>query len=66
MKKLSDFLFVSSLILSIFLVVWCFEYADSVRGYNALGGEIFTIMLPAWIVTNKINALKQNKRNEGK
>lgn len=66
MKKLKSFLFVSSLMLSILLVVWCFNYADSVRGYNALGGEIFTIMLPLWIVTNKINALKQNKRNEVK
>lgn len=66
MKKISGFLFVASLILSILFVFWCFNYADSVRGYNALGGEIFTIMLPLWIVTNKISALKQNKRNEVK
>ena len=58
MKKLNVFLFVASLILSILLVVWCFDYADSVRGYNALGGEIFTIMLPLWMVTNKIKEMR--------
>lgn len=55
MKK--GFLFGVILTLSILAVVWCFEYADATRGYNAIGGEVFTIALPLWIVWKKISAM---------
>lgn len=53
--KRNNFLFGIVLTLSILLTVWCFDYADAVRGYDATGGEVFVIMLPLLIVANKIS-----------
>ena len=46
--------FYLSLILSIILVIASFKYAQEVRGYDALGGEVFTLILPMLLVYNKI------------
>lgn len=48
-----------SLILSLVAVVVCFRTADSVRGYNAIGGEVFMLALPLMIVKEKVSALGQ-------
>ena len=55
MKKINIFWFGFALTLSILAVVWCFEYADGVRGYNSTGGEVFTIALPLYVVWKKIS-----------
>ena len=43
------------LCLSSWSVVWSFEYADKARGYDATGGEVFTIVLPLAIVTQELS-----------
>ena len=61
-----------SILASILFVVYCFEQADAVRGYNATGSEVFTIALPLWIMwrivtglCEKIDKLKKyNKKLE--
>ena len=65
----SGFGFGIVLTLSILAVIMCFEYADSIRGYNATGGEVFMIALPLMLVhskitkmAGKIERLKQQKK----
>lgn len=60
MKKLNDFWFGFLLALSIVAVVWCFEYADSFRGYNSTGGEVFMMALPMLITQWKLKSVEQN------
>ena len=57
MKK--GFWFGVVLTFSIIATIWCFEYADTVRGYNSTGGEVFLIALPLWIVWKKFKAMGQ-------
>ena len=58
-------LFYIGLCLAILFTVWCFDYADALRGYSATGGEVFTIALPLYIVQKKVASLEQkNKRLE--
>ena len=56
---MKNFLFYLILGISVVLVCIAFDYADAVRGYNATGGEVFTIALPLGIVWNKISAMGQ-------
>ena len=44
---------------SLVLVVFSFLHAREFRGYNAAGGEVFTIALVIWIVERKISQLEQ-------
>lgn len=46
--------FYLSLILSIILVIASFKYAQEFRGYDAIGGEIFMLILPMLLVYKKI------------
>lgn len=64
MKKLNNFWFGVSLTLAILFVVLCFEYADNMRNYNALGSEVFTIALPLMIVKNKLNTSGRKKQQK--
>ena len=57
MKK--GFWFGVALTLSILAVVWCFEYADATRGYDAIGGEVFTLALPLILVWKKMSTMGQ-------
>ena len=50
------------LCLSIWSVVWSFEYADKARGYDATGGEVFTIVLPLAIVTQELSRAEHQIR----
>jgi hypothetical protein len=59
MKKLNNFWFGAMLTLSIVFVVWCFGYADEVRGFNSTGTEVFTLALPLLIVWKKFKAMGQ-------
>ena len=59
MKKLNNFWFGVILILSILVVMWCFDYADNFRGYNSTGGEVFMIALPLYVVWMKISDMGQ-------
>lgn len=61
MKKTGGFWFGVALTLSILFCIWCFEYADSFRGYNSTGGEVFMLALPLMIVQNKLKMVGQNK-----
>ena len=63
MKKLNIFWFGFALTLSILAVKWCFEYADSVRGYNSTGGEVFMIALPLYVVWKKISDMGRKIQN---
>lgn len=53
----NNFLFSVSLALGILGVVWCFECADTYRGYNATGGEVFMIVPLLMFVGQKFNNL---------
>ena len=59
MKLFNNFWFGAILTLSIFMVIWCFEYADSFRSYNSTGGEVFMIALPLTLVWLKLREMGQ-------
>jgi hypothetical protein len=61
MKKLSDFSFGVLLTLSIVLMVFSFYYADSLRTTNATGGEIFTTLIPIWLIRWNFPNKKRNE-----
>lgn len=67
MKKqnfyLSDFWYGALLIGSIWLIISAFNYADSVRGYNATGGEFVLLLLPLFIMKWK-SWSRTNKRKD--
>ena len=48
-----DFWYCLALSLSIAFVIWCFNYADTMRGYEATGTEVFMIALPIYIVKRR-------------
>ena len=45
------FLFSLALVISIWLVPASYEYADRERGYDATGGEMFTILIPVGLIS---------------
>lgn len=52
-----------ALILSIVFVACCFAYAAETRENGMVGGEVFTIALPVFIVWNKISeAERENQK----
>ena len=67
MKKI---IFSIVLCLSIWAVVWSFEYADKARGYDATGGEVFMIVLPLGIITQELSRtehqINKSKQREKK
>ena len=61
MKSNVGFWFV--LVLSVVFVAGCFTYAAEMRESNLIGGEVFTIALPVFIVWTKISeAERENQR----
>lgn len=61
MKSNVGFWFV--LILSVVFVAGCFTYAAEMRESNLIGGEVFTIALPVFIVWTKISeAERENQK----
>lgn len=48
--KLHKFYFGLLMGLCPWIISWSFEYADRCRGYNSIGGEMFTLLLPIFIV----------------
>ena len=62
--KLSRFLFGLSLVVSILLVVFCYNYADSFRGFNAIGSEIFLVLIPALLICRYIDAIEKSKERK--
>ena len=67
MKKqklyLSDFWYGALLVGSIWLIVSMFNYADAIRGYNALGGEFILLVLPLLVIKWK-SWSRMNKRRD--
>lgn len=52
-----------TLILSIIFVAICFNYAAETRDTVRIGGEVFTIALPVFIVWNKMSeAERENQK----
>ena len=72
MKVINNLLFISVLGLSVLGVAYAFEYADSFRGYNATGSEVFLIALPIYIALLKLNSLfkragrKKSRQNKNR
>ena len=62
MKKSVYFVFGSLFTISMFLTIWAFEVADLWRGYNGLGGEVFTVALPLILVWKMVSIAEQNER----
>ena len=62
MKKSVYFVFGSLFTISMFLTIWAFEVADLWRGYNGLGGEVFTVALPLILVWKIVSIAEQNER----
>lgn len=52
------FTFYIALTIAILCACWCFQYAQWFRGYLAIGGEVFTLILPIWIVEKEITRLE--------
>ena len=63
MNKINNIWFGGLLVVSILLVVWCFEYADTFRGYNSTGTEVFTIALPLTLVWLKLRDMGRKIEN---
>ena len=59
----NNFWFGVVLTFSILSVVWCFEYADTFRGYNSTGTEVFTIALPLTLVWLKLRDMGRKIEN---
>ena len=57
MKKFAFYVLLS---LSLLVVCCAFDYADAVRGYNATGGEVFTIILPLMVIWSKMETMSHN------
>lgn len=62
--KLSKFLFGLSIVFSILLVVYCYNYADSFRGFNAIGSEIFLIFIPVLLVYGYVDSIEKRKERK--
>lgn len=62
MKKSVYFIFGSLFTISMFLTIWAFEVADLWRGYDGMGGEVFTIALPLILVWKMVSIAEQNER----
>jgi hypothetical protein len=59
--KLSKFWYCVLLILSLWIAVKAFDYADYERGYDATGGEVFMIALPLSVVYWRRKTVEQEK-----
>ena len=59
MKKI---LFFAVFFLSVGFCVMNFKVADATRGYNATGGEVFTIALPLWIMYQGIKTVRAKRK----
>ena len=64
MKILQKTIFWVLLILSIYFVGFCFSYANSLRPSLQVGGEIFTIAIPVWLVWIKVERLAKALRKK--
>jgi hypothetical protein len=56
--------FLFALGLSVLFVVFCFEYADAFRGYDATGGEFLMLIFPTLILREGLADLIQYVRNK--
>ena len=61
--KLSRFWFVFLLIVSIMIIPLAFASGDAERGYDALGGEVFTLSLPFLVLEWREWTVEQIKKN---
>ena len=57
--KNKDFIFGAILTFSVLFVGMCFVYANRMRDIPSMGGEVFTIALPLWIVWKKLTTMGQ-------
>jgi hypothetical protein len=48
------------------IISWAFSYADRFRGYNSLGGEMFTLLLPIFVVIWRDWTVKEIKKERKK
>ena len=64
--KLNNFGFGFLLSTSIFIIILSFKYAESFRGYTAIGGELFLLFVPVLILGWKIWSDEKNKQQKGK
>lgn len=69
MKTIKSVFFNFALVMSILLVVWCFNYAKEFRQATQIGSEVFSLALPLTLVEYKLNTAEQKinrlkKRNE--
>jgi len=60
----SKFLFGLFLGISLMSIPLSFAYADLERGYNAVGGEVFTTALPIFVLWWRAWSVKQLKREK--
>ena len=61
MKKSTYFIMGCLLSISIMVVPFVFEIADVYRGFDATGGEVFTIALPLMLVWKIVSTAEQNE-----
>ena len=60
--KLGDFGFIALLVLSILIVIASFGAAQLERNYYAVGGEIFSVILPILVLRWKAWSIEQSKK----
>jgi hypothetical protein len=62
--KIGNLNFTILLSFSLYTVVWSFRYSYLCRGYFSLGGEIFTLLFPVFIIVWRnctLNEIKKRK-----
>lgn len=64
MKKYKSWIFWALITASIFFCCWSFRIASGERVVNsAIGGEVFTIALPLWLISKKIEAMTRANKH---
>ncbi len=64
--KINKFEFVVLMILSLIIVHNTFILADMERGFNATGGEVFSIALPMLIIYWRLKTVQKQKQSKRK
>lgn len=65
--RANNFLFGVIITLSILMCCKCFQYAANHRAVdNAVGGEVFTIVLPVALIHQKLKSVEQKQASRTK
>lgn len=62
--RISEGMYLILLVASTLIIYWSFSFAKTYRGYNAVGAEYFTILLPLLIYRLRVKSIEEEKKEE--